>query len=470
VQKFKFGTDGWRGVISDDFTFKNVRIVAQAIANYLLTKGKMSDKLEVVVGYDNRFLAERFAEIIAETLAFSGIKAYLSEKSCPSQTVSFTVKKKRLSGGVMVTASHNPPQFCGIKFKAPYGGSATEEITKEIEKNLYKPLPARRPTPNDVVGEDITSPYLRRLKSLIDLELIKDKRLRIIAEPMFGVANGYLAEVLKETKCRVITLHNYRDVLFGGLNPEPIEKNLRELKERVKKERADVGLATDGDADRIGVVDERGDYLPPHQVFPLLLLYLVKEKGWRGKVVQTISLGYLSERIAKKFNLEWKEVPIGFKYVADVMLKERVIIGGEESGGYGYQGYIPERDGILSSLFFVEMLAKTKKKLSTLGREMESEFGKSYFLRKDYRIEDIKIGSKKRFVEKLLSSAPRELLGIKVKKIKAYDGIEYILEDDSWLLLRPSGTEPILRTYAESNNFKKTEKLLKIGREIVYRA
>ena len=470
MQKFKFGTDGWRGVISDDFTFENVRIVAQAIANYLLTKGKMSDKLEVVVGYDNRFLAERFAEIIAEVLALSGVKAYLSEKSCPSQTVSFTVKKKRLSGGVMVTASHNPPQFCGIKFKAPYGGSATEEITKEIEKNLYKPLPARRPTPNDVVGEDITSPYLRRLKSLIDLELIKDKRLRIIAEPMFGVANGYLAEVLKETKCRVITLHNYRDVLFGGLNPEPIEKNLRELKERVKKERADVGLATDGDADRIGVVDERGDYLPPHQVFPLLLLYLVKEKGWRGKVVQTISLGYLSERIAKKFNLEWKEVPIGFKYVADVMLKERVIIGGEESGGYGYQGYIPERDGILSSLFFVEMLAKTKKKLSTLGREMESEFGKSYFLRKDYRIEDIKIGSKKRFVEKLLSSAPRELLGIKVKKIKAYDGIEYILEDDSWLLLRPSGTEPILRTYAESNNFKKTEKLLKIGREIVYRA
>ncbi|MFQ5867880.1 MAG: phosphoglucomutase/phosphomannomutase family protein [bacterium] len=470
--KIKFGTDGWRGVIAEDFTFDSVRIVAQAIADYLKEETRSNRRQGVVVGYDNRFLAEKYALLIAEVLSGNGIKVILSDKSVPSPCVSFTVVERECDGGVMVTASHNPPQFSGIKFKAAYGGSATEEITRKIEKNLYRRKIPESINPELIIEEDLIPPYLARLKSFIDFGLIKDTGLKIVADPMYGVASNYIEEMLKDTNCNVSTLHARRDPLFGGLNPEPIGEYLGELKKKVKEMGADIGLATDGDADRIGVVDDEGNYLTPHLVFPLLLLYLVREKGWMGKVVQTISLGYLSERIAKKCNLGFQEVPIGFKYVADLMLKENILIGGEESGGYGYQGYIPERDGILSSLFFVEMLARTKKRLSTLLREMEGGFGRSFYKRVDFELADTRWEGldKKEFVQELYKRAPKKLLDIPVKEIKTYDGIEYILEDDSWLLLRPSGTEPVLRVYVETDEPGKTEKLLEISKGILYNA
>ena len=470
--KIKFGTDGWRGVIADDFTFDNVRIVAQAIADYLKEEATGNKPQGVVVGYDNRFLAEKYALLIAEVLSGNGIKVILSNKSVPVPCVSFAIVEGKCDGGVMVTASHNPPQFCGIKFKALYGGSATEEITRKIEKNLYGNKVSESVNPELIIKEDLIPSYLARLKSFIDFALIKDAGLKIVADPMYGVASNYIEEILKDTNCNVITLHTRHDPLFGGLNPEPINENLGELEKKVKEMNADIGLATDGDADRIAVVDDEGNYLTPHQVFPLLLLYLVREKGEKGKVVQTISLGYLSERIAKKCNLEFQEVPVGFKNVANLMLKENIFIGGEESGGYGYQGYIPERDGLLSSLFFVEMLAKTKKRLSSLLREMEEEFGKSVYERVDFELANTRWEGleKKQFVQELYKRAPKKLLDIPVKEIKTYDGIEYILEDDSWLLLRPSGTEPVLRVYAETDEIGKTEKLLAIGKEILYNA
>jgi alpha-D-glucose phosphate-specific phosphoglucomutase len=466
----KFGTDGWRGIIADDFTFDNVRILSQAIADYLKEETKSKKQKQVVVGYDNRFLAERYALLIAEVLSGNGIKVILSDKSIPSPCVSFAIVERKCAGGVMVTASHNPPQFCGIKFKASYGGPATEEITRKIEKNLYRSKVAKSINPELIIEQDLIPSYLARLKSFIDFNLIRSAGLRIVADSMYGVGNKYIEQVLKDTDCKLITIRVHRDPLFGGVNPEPIEEYLGELKEKVKETGADIGLATDGDADRMGVVDDEGNYLTPHLVFPLLLLYLVREKKWRGKVVQTISLGYLSERIARKHNLEFQEVPVGFKYVSDLMLRENILIGGEESGGYGYRGYIPERDGILSSLFFVEMLAKTKKKLSTLLKDMEEEFGKSFYKRVDFELANTRWEGldKKEFVQELYKRFYDKLLDIPVKEIKTYDGIEYILEDDSWLLLRPSGTEPILRVYVETDEPEKTEKLLAIGKEILY--
>jgi alpha-D-glucose phosphate-specific phosphoglucomutase len=468
--KIKFGTDGWRGVIADDFTFDNVRIVAQAIADYLKEEITGSKRQKVIVGYDSRFLAEKYALLIAEVLSGNGIKVVLSDKSVPSPCLSFAIVERKCDGGVMVTASHNPPQFCGIKFKAPYGGPATEEITEKIEGNLYHSKIPDSINRELIIEDDLVPSYLARVKSFIDFDLTKHAGLKIVADPMYGVGSNYIEEILKGTNCHVLTLHAQRDPLFGGLNPEPIEEYLGGLKNKVKEMGADIGLATDGDADRIGVVDDEGNYLTPHLVFPLLLLYLVREKRWTGKVVQTISLGYLSERIAKKCNLEFQEVPVGFKYVADLMLKENILIGGEESGGYGYQGYIPERDGLLSSLFFIEMLARTKKRLSILLKEMEEEFGKSFYKRVDFELANTKWEGldKEEFVQELYKRAPKELLNIRIKEIKTYDGIEYILEDESWLLLRPSGTEPVLRLYVETDEPKKTEKLLAIGKEILY--
>jgi len=470
--KIRFGTDGWRGVIADDFTFDNVRIVAQAIADHLKQETTGTNRQRVVVGYDNRFLTEKYALLIAEVLSGNGIKVILSNRSIPAPCVSFAIVERKCDGGIMITASHNPPQFCGVKFKAPYAGPATEEITRKIEKNLYRSEVCESINPELVIEEDLVPSYLTRLKSLIDFDLIRDAGLKIVADPMYGVGSNYVEEMLKGTNCHVFTLHAQRDPLFGGLNPEPIEEYLGELKNKVKEIGADVGLATDGDADRIGVVDDQGNYLTPHLVFPLLLLYLVREKGGIGKVVQTISLGYLSERIAKKCNLEFQEVPVGFKYVADLMLKENILIGGEESGGYGYQGYIPERDGLLSSLFFIEMLARKKRKLSNILREMEEEFGKSFYKRVDFELAGTRWEGldKREFVQEFYKRVPKKLLDIPVKEIKTYDGIEYILEDDSWLLFRPSGTEPVLRVYAETDEPGKTEKLLAIGKEILYNA
>ena len=463
MAKIKFGTDGWRGVISDDFTFENVRIVAQAMADYL----KQKPTPGVVIGYDNRFLADQYARIMGNVLASNGISVILSKDSVPTPALSYAVVNKQLTGGIMITASHNPPEFCGIKFKEPCGGSASEEVTREIEQNLYKTAPLTDSPKSASREEDLISPYLEKLKSMADLDLLKNAGLRIIADPMYGVGDEILAKILQDTNCEVITIHNRKDPSFGGLHPEPIEPYLEELKKEVKKNKAALGVATDGDADRIGVVDEEGTYLPPHHVFPLLLLYFLREKKWQGKVVQTISLGYLSQRIAQKYSLPSEEVPVGFKYVVKIMLKEKVMLGGEESGGYGYQGYIPERDGQLSSLWFFEMLAKTKKNLSQLRKEMEKEFGKSCFKRIDYRIEGLKISSKKEFAEGLARKAPKELVGLPVKEVKTYDGIEYVLQDDSWLLLRPSGTEPILRTYAESASPQRTEELLKKAKELI---
>ncbi|PKM92606.1 MAG: phosphoglucosamine mutase [Elusimicrobia bacterium HGW-Elusimicrobia-4] len=473
--EIKFGTDGWRGVIAKDFTFKNVGIAVQAIADYIKSgsrqEGVGSSKAEtlhptpytlhpaVIIGYDNRFLSEKFALHVAKVFSANGITAAVSKSSATSPSVSLYCKKNNCLG-VMITASHNPPIWNGLKIKLQYGGSVSEKVIGEISQNLYKNNV--KINGNNIKTVDILSDYKKYLKSLVKINPLT--KYKIIVDSMHGSGSGIFEQILKN-KNRIVSLHNNRDPLFPDINPEPIEKNLTELKKAVLKNNAAVGFAFDGDADRLGVIDDKGRYLSPHIVFPLILLYLLegrKIKG-KGKIVQAISLGYLSERIAKKFSLPFEEVSVGFKYICEKMLAENVLLGGEESGGYGWCGGLPERDGILNALLITEMLSKTKKKLSQLVEDLQEKFGKSYYKRFDIKLkqpvdEDDFTNHVKNFISKKKG----------IKEVRTYDGIKIIFENDNWLLLRPSGTEPVLRTYSETDSIVKTEKLLDLAKKICF--
>jgi len=470
MPQIKFGTDGWRGVIADDFTFDNLRRVAQAVADYYkiqLKEGKEKER-EIVIGYDTRFLSSEFARVFAEVLLGNGFSVILSQTDVPTQAVSFTVVDRKLPGGVMITASHNPPWFNGVKIKAPFGGSATPEITARIEslldKNPIKTLPWEKGEMKGLATTvNILPPYLKKVTSFLDMKIVNSAGLRVVYDPMYGVGYGCLEEILKDSNCELFTIHPKYNPGFGGINPEPIEENLKQLQEEIKKRGADLGIATDGDADRVGVVDETGRYLSPLQVFSLLLLYLVEEKEMRGKVIKTVSLGYQPERISRKFGLEWEQTPVGFKYICEKMLKEKVILGGEESGGYGYYGHLPERDGILSALLFIEMIAKKGKPLSKILEQMEKKFGRSFFKRVDFYQEK---ADKKVFIEKLTSNPPAALGGIPLREILTIDGVKFVMEDESWLLIRPSGTEPKVRVYAEAPREKQMERIIEEGKNL----
>jgi phosphomannomutase len=458
----RFGTDGWRAVIAEQFTFENVRKVAHAIADYALSsvKGPL-----IVIGYDTRFQSCEFARTVADILARSGCNVVLSKSVVSTPAVSSAVVSNKAFGGVVISASHNPALFNGIKFKTADGCSAPESVTAVFEKYLSADQKPRHCNiPINISESDITSPYLKRLSSMVNLRLIRRMHATIVVDPMYGSAIGYIKALLGKCRVKVIEIHGQPDPMFGGLHPEPIEHNLGYLKTVVKQNGAIAGVATDGDGDRIGVVDDKGRYLTPHQVFPLILYYLCKYKGLRGKVVQAISLGFLGERIAADFSLPFEEVPVGFKYIANRIMNEDILIGGEESGGYGYGNYIPERDGILNSLMILEMLAATRKPLSKLVDEMQKKYGTSCYLRKDFVNPGI---PKDKFVAILKDSAPKAISGHKIAKIKDYDGIEFVLDDGSWLLLRPSGTEPVIRVYAESSCIKSTNDIINWGNNMV---
>ncbi len=465
--KIKFGTDGWRAVIADDFTFANVAKVAQAIADYYQTQPDKERGL--VVGYDTRFLSREFAQEMVEVLAGNGIFVILSSEDIPTQCISFVIKDRELAGGVIVTASHNPPKFNGIKIRASFGGSAPAQVTERIEvllgKNKVRKLALKEAAKKGLIKiEDLVGEYLRKVESFLDKDLIRKAHLRIVHDSMFGVGDGFIEKLLSKSECEVITIHHKYNPGFGGLSPEPIEKNLEDLKRKVKDVGADLGIATDGDADRVGVVDDKGKYLTPHQVFSLLFLYLVEERKMRGGVVKTVSLGYQPERIAKKFALSLDEVPVGFKYVCHKMQEKDILLGGEESGGYGFQGYLMERDGILSSLLFVEMITKINKPLSLILSNMEDRFGASFFKRVDF--EEVRV-SKSNMIKKLSSSVPSSLGGVPIEGIKTIDGIKFIMKDDSWLLIRPSGTEPKVRVYAEAADEVRLNKIIEEGVQLV---
>ena len=458
-----FGTDGWRGIIGEDYTFANVKLVVSAISNYLNRSPKSGKS--VIIGYDTRFQSAGFASFAANILSQNGIDVILSDSCVSTPAVSFNTKHCAASLGLMISASHNPHEFNGLKIKTSEGASAPKTLTGEIELLIGMETKYISKRSGKIERRNLSKQYLAEVKKHVDFNLIKRKKLKIVADPMYGAAIGYLSSIFHNTSCSVINIHSNPDPMFGGLHPEPIEKYLGDLKQSVKQNGADAGLATDGDADRIGVVDDKGRYLTPHQVFPMILYYLCKYKNMKGKVTQAISLGYVSERMSKDFGLEFEEVSIGFKNVAErICSGQNILLGGEESGGYGYASYLPERDGIMNSLVLMEMLAYTKNNMSGILKEIEKKYGSSAYLRTDFINPGIE---KDVFVKSIKNCLPAKINGLKIKQIKDFDGIELIFEDDSWLLMRPSGTEPIIRIYCETPEIGKTRKIIAWGESTV---
>lgn len=457
MSEIRFGTDGWRGIIAEDFTFHNIKRVAQAIADYL-GSGK-----KVAVGYDTRFMSKEFAHLITNVLGGNGIRTIISNSPTPTPMLSYFIKYKRLNGGVMITASHNPAIYNGIKFKEPYGCSALPSTTKKIEGLIDKSSP--RISEGLIKEKDIGGPYLSSLKKYIIPEFMRRKRLRIVIDSMYGAGGFYLENILKGFGHKVITIHGEPNPLFPDINPEPIEVHMRELSKKVKDTGSDIGIATDGDADRVGIVDNNGNMLTPHYVLALLLIHLKTTRKWNGAVAKTVSSTSLINRIASKYNIPVKETPVGFKHIAELMLSTDILIGGEESGGNGFKNHIPERDGLLSGLLLVEMMGARRKNLSELVIDMEREFGRFRYKRIDLPRTFKKVrGGDGRGVA---FHIPHSIAGYKVVSIKKFDGTKFILENGAWLLIRPSGTEPILRIYAEAPSKKQVLDLIKAGKGII---
>jgi alpha-D-glucose phosphate-specific phosphoglucomutase len=469
----KFGTDGWRAVISEDFTFDNVKITAQAMADCIKSDdgpaSKVKDK-RIVVGFDTRFLSAKYAELIASVIAANGIKVILAEKATPTPSVSFTIKDRSLMGGVMVTASHNPARYNGIKYKAYYGGSAGPEITKKFEACLgaseikYSTLDELKAA-GMITVEDIVPEHLGFIKKYVNLNLLKKARLKILVDSMYGTGNNYIADLLKGGKCKVDVIHNENNPSFGGINPEPILPNLKELADKVKAGKYDLGIATDGDADRLGIALPNGKILTGHKVMTLLLLHLLEDRKMKGGVVQTLCGTFLIDKICRKYDMKMYETPVGFKYICELMLKEDILIGGEETGGVAFKNSIPERDGILSGLLIAEMMAMRGKKILDILKAIDKEYGTYEYKRLDLKYPDEK---KPKLMDLLKGNPPKEVLGKRVIAVNRKDGYKFICEDSSWLMLRLSGTEPILRVYAEAAGEKKALAILEYGKELAY--
>jgi phosphomannomutase len=459
----KFGTDGWRAVIGRDYTFANVERVAQAYADYLLPN---STSPYVVIGYDRRFLSELFAPRAAEVLAGNGIRVSLFPEAVPTPLISWAVKELQADGGVVITASHNSADFNGFKIKAPWGGSAAPETTRAVEQLVDATSPKRASGPIEPDQQGLApaiDSYRNQIASYVDLERLRSFAGTVIVDPMHGSGDKWVESFLSGGSLKVETIRAYRDPLFGGVNPEPIDSNLGALKQRVAQTNALLGVATDGDADRVGAVNERGETMTMHQVVPLVLLHLVKERKMSGGIVRTFSQSVLLKRIAAAFNLPLYETPIGFKYIAELMLKDDILIGAEESGGIGVKGHIPERDGILNSLLFLEAIVTAGKPPSQMLAQLHREFGEFHFARTDLRVEP---GPGQQLVDELARKPRSELAGYPVTGVETMDGTKLLFEDESWLLFRQSGTEPVLRIYSEATSVEKTQALLSAGENL----
>jgi phosphomannomutase len=470
----RFGTDGWRAVIADEFTFANVERVAQAYADFLNRQARgdarqpdavqppPNSKPHVVVGYDRRFLSEQFAVRASEILTGNDISVSLFDREMPTPLVSWAVRERGSAGGVVITASHNPAHFNGFKIKAPWGGSAPPETTRAVEALVDASPPRRSPLPDEAQGglDAQCASYSRQIESYVDLERMRALDARVVVDPMHGTGGRWVENFLNGGRLGVETIRAERDPYFGFVSPEPIDRNLAPLKQRVTEAGALVGLATDGDADRVGAVNERGETMTMHEVVPLILLHLARSRGQRGGVVRTFSQSVLLKRIAAAHGLKLYETPIGFKYVADLMLSEDILVGAEESGGIGVRGHIPERDGILNSLLFLEAIAASGKTPTALVTEMHREFGEFYFGRRDLHTE---VARGRALVASLATKPPASAGSHAVESIETMDGTKLVFGDESWLLFRQSGTEPVLRVYSEATSVEKMNALLDEG-------
>lgn len=452
--RIKFGTDGWRGIIADNYTFENLKVLSQAVSEYL-GPGKRA-----AVGYDTRFMSENFARIVSQVLKNNGIGVILSDRAIPTPALSFAVKSRKLDLGIMITASHNPCEYNGFKIKMPSGGAAPVEVTDDVEARLWKtPVKDAPGSEGRAVEEDLTKDYIGFIRSYVDLKKIRKKKFKVLVDAMYGSGDSFIARILKGTSIRLEFIRNTVNPSFAGRRPEPVEENLKELKERVRKEKFDLGIALDGDADRIAAVAPGGVFIHPQKILGLLALHLNQDRRWSGGIVKTICGTAMIDNIAKFLNVKLYETPVGFKYISNLMETEDIVAGGEEAGGMGVKGYIPERDGTLAGLLLLEMMAYRNKDILKILNETEKKFGRFYYAREDLHLE--------KRLEPKKEDLPGELAGKKVVEVKDYDGIKLICEDSSWLMFRGSGTEPIMRLYAEAKSPAAAKKLLELGKGLI---
>lgn len=465
--QIRFGTDGWRGVIAREFTFENLSIVAQATMDYFIAQGLADAGL--VVGYDRRFLSRRFAERVAEIAAGNGLRVSLSDSFTPTPAISWAVHESEAGGGIMITASHNPPEYNGFKIKENFGGSARPSTTKLVEEIVSANIANGREIREMPLAEalrggrvklfDAGEPYRRQLSRYVDLERIRAAGIPLAVDPMYGAGTGFIPELIPGA----IELHSEENPGFGGIPPEPTPEHLAELSALVRERNLRVGLALDGDADRIGAVDENGDFFSAHMIFTVILRHLLEQRGLRGAVAKTVSATRMVDLLCEKYGLELFETPIGFKHICELMLDHDILMGGEESGGLGVKGHIPERDGILLGLLLLEAMAVTGKGLRRLLNDTMDEIGHFHYRRIDLPIE---LEAKERLIATLRSGGLRTIASRPVARENFRDGFKYIFADGSWLLIRPSGTEPVLRLYSEAAAPEVVEELLRAGREI----
>ena len=474
MAQIKFGTDGWRAVIAEDFTFANVARVAQATVDFWKSEiGNRKSEIfgwspKVVIGYDRRFLSDAFAKYAAEVFAANDFQVVLTPEPTPTPSVSYAVKHLNAVGGVMITASHNPPIFNGFKLKSHYGGSSDSATCQAIEGFLDR-NPVRSTKLADAIRakqisvKDIRPAHYAALKKLVDFKLIAKSKLRFAHEALFGVGAGCFEQLLAGTTCKVTTLNGAHDCLFGGINPEPIEKNYGRSQAFLRKHPHDLCLVTDGDADRVGGMDGRGNYLSTHQLICLLLHHLAINRRMKGRVIKALSTTSMVDKMCAAYGLPLVETGVGFKYICAEMLKGDVLLGAEESGGIGFPNHIPERDGIAAGLMLLEMLATERMSVNKLAARLEKEFGPHRYGRIDTHFPPEKRGV---LMEFLKNNPPAKLLRSPLAEVKAYDGVKFVAQDSSWLMLRGSGTEPILRIYAEAKSEADAQKLLQLGQSL----
>jgi phosphomannomutase len=452
--------------MDESFTVENVKIVAQAIAKHLSSKSLAENG--VVISYDTRANAKEFAQICSQVMSGNKIPVYLTNRAMPTPITAFTITSQKAAGAIMITASHNPPEYNGIKFIPEYAGPANPEITADIVKNISQ-LCSR-----DVIEDknnrlakliDPVPEYLEYLKKLVDFDTLRTKKLKIVLDPMYGAGYGIINTVFEKTGCEVTAIHNYADSSFGGCLPDPCLENLEKLKISIKENNADLGLALDGDGDRFGAIDSSGEYIRANKVLALLSLHLIKNRGFKGILARSIATTHLLDAIAKEHDIELYETPnVGFKFIAEVALKKPVILGGEESGGLCIKGSIPEKDGILADLLLAEMMAYENKPLLKLLEEIHQKYG--YFV--DERL-DIKfpLEKKESLLDTLIANPPDTIANQKLEDITTTDGVRYTLEDGDWILIRPSGTEPLVRIYLESKSKERFQQLKAYAQEII---
>jgi alpha-D-glucose phosphate-specific phosphoglucomutase len=459
VSKIKFGTDGWRGVIAEDFTYDNVRIVAHAIARYVVRAQQPQNG--VIVGYDTRFASEHFARVAAETVSATGTPVWLAKEACPTPATSLLVRERDAAAGIQITASHNPARWNGVKLKASYGSSASPAIVAQVEKELelvlrdgVPPLPPREDLLHDI---DIRTPYLDTLDRLIDWERVRAAKFRFVVDPMHGAGRGLLIELFKKHGVEAVEIRGNRDPLFGGVHPEPIEPHIEALRQAVKTGGYDAGFALDGDADRIGAVDRNGAFINPHQIFSILLWHLAGTRQLTGDVAKTFSTTKMIDKIGARFGRKVWEMPIGFKYICDRMLEGDVLLGGEESGGIGTKLHLPERDATVNALLLAEVMAWHGKRLGELVATLHAEFGEHHYGRVDLTVKE---NQKQKALDHFSNAKLQRFLDWPVVRREDLDGVKIYLGEVGWVMVRTSGTEPMLRIYSETTRPETTRRVL----------